>query len=181
MTLLTWRNAVKADKDSISRDPSFVGSDFSLAGQSECINRGKFNELLTEERYPLDFLATGAAERVRSLEIDIGVDEVDNPYLGKEFIRGDANESGIIDLGDASFITNYLFSGGEKPECLDAADADDNEVIEITDAIYISNFLFSASAGAQRWIPRPHPNCGVDPFGFDLFCSQNKPAPGCAP
>jgi hypothetical protein len=46
---------------------------------------------------------------------------------------------------------------------------------------YINNFLYLGPVGAQRWIPRPYPSCGVDPFGFDLFCSQNKPAPGCAP
>jgi len=57
------------------------------------------------------------------------------------FRRGDANESGDVDVADALRILNVLFLGGELA-CQDAADVDDNGVVNITDGIRILNFLF---------------------------------------
>ena len=39
------------------------------------------------------------------------------------FVRGDANQSGIIDLSDAVYVLGYLFLGSPRTiACLDAAD-----------------------------------------------------------
>ncbi len=58
------------------------------------------------------------------------------------FKRGDANGDGLIDLGDAVYVLNYLFKGGPAPDPLDVGDANCDGVVEIGDAIYLLNYLF---------------------------------------
>jgi N-acetylmuramoyl-L-alanine amidase len=76
------------------------------------------------------------------------------------FRRGDANQSGGVDLSDPVFILAWLFTGGETPACLDAADADDGGVIDISDAILLLQWLFLG--GPEPAPPGPH-RCGADP------------------
>ena len=78
---------------------------------------------------------------------------------GSEFVRGDADASGAINITDGIFVLNFLFLGGPTPSCSDAADADDSGAINITDGIYILNFLFLGGDDP----PAPHPACGEDP------------------
>lgn len=61
---------------------------------------------------------------------------------GTSFIRGDANGDGIIDLGDAVCILNYLFKGDDPPDPLDAGDANCDGIVDLGDAIYLLNYLF---------------------------------------
>jgi lamin tail-like protein len=75
------------------------------------------------------------------------------------FRRADADGSCGIDITDAVYVLNYLFSGSEAPSCLDASDPDDSGVIEITDAIFILNFLF---LGGIEPLP-PGLQTGLDP------------------
>jgi hypothetical protein len=58
------------------------------------------------------------------------------------FLRGDANHDGVINLGDAIYILNYLFKHGPAPIPMDAGDANCNGATELGDAIYILNYLF---------------------------------------
>jgi hypothetical protein len=84
------------------------------------------------------------------------------------FRRGDANGSDVIDVSDATATLNYLFLGGTRPRCHDAADADDNGEINVTDPIYFLNFLFLGGD------PLPPPNAatgpGLDPTPDRLGC-----------
>jgi hypothetical protein len=74
------------------------------------------------------------------------------------FIRGDANDDRRVDVSDAIFTLDYLFLGGDEPECADAADADDSGEIELTDAVVTLSTLF---LGGVR-LPHPFPNRGID-------------------
>lgn len=58
------------------------------------------------------------------------------------FTRGDANGDGIINLGDAIFLLNYLFNSGSAPSPPQAGDANCDDSIDISDVIYILNYLF---------------------------------------
>ena len=78
---------------------------------------------------------------------------------GREFIRGDADANGVIEITDGIFVLNFLFQGGVAPLCDDAPDADDNGAIEITDPIYTFDFLFLGGLPP----PAPSPSCGTDP------------------
>jgi|GEM_PF-1721715 len=81
------------------------------------------------------------------------------PPAGPQFVRGDADDNGIVNLTDAIFNLNYLFIGGAAPTCMDASDADNNGSLQLTDGIFILNYLFIGGA------PPPDPNgeCGLDP------------------
>ncbi len=59
-----------------------------------------------------------------------------------DFIRGDANGDGVIDLGDAIYLLNYLFKGDSAPDPLEAGDANCDGAVELGDAIYLLNYLF---------------------------------------
>lgn len=60
----------------------------------------------------------------------------------REYIRGDANGDGVINIGDPIYELFYLFSGGAEPYCLQAGDVNGDSNIDLTDPIYILNFLF---------------------------------------
>jgi len=81
--------------------------------------------------------------------------------------RGDADSNGDVNLTDAVFTLNQLFSGGPRPACPDAADADDSGSVNLTDAIVVLNYLFRqgpvpAAPGAEECGRDPTP----DPLGF---------------
>jgi hypothetical protein len=82
------------------------------------------------------------------------------------FIRGDSDRSLIVNLTDAIFTLNSLFSGGDEPPCLDAADADDNGFVNLTDAVVVLNHLFQGGTAP----PAPYPDLGTDPTADDVSC-----------
>tara|TARA_B100000809_G_scaffold8374_1_gene8106 strand:- start:554 stop:1816 length:1263 start_codon:yes stop_codon:yes gene_type:complete len=91
---------------------------------------------------------------------------------GVEFIRGDTDSSGTVEISDAIFTLQWLFTGGAEPGCLSAADADDNSSVELSDAIYTLGYLFLGGTA----LPAPYPECGEDPTGDRLGCLVS---PGC--
>jgi hypothetical protein len=88
------------------------------------------------------------------------------PYGQKDFIRGDANSDGALDISDPVTILSYLYSGGEKPACLDAVDVDDSGILDISDAIYLLNFLYQGGPAP----PQPYPTAGKDTTPDALDC-----------
>lgn len=84
---------------------------------------------------------------------------------GSNFVRGDANGSGGVEVGDAVTVLQYLFSGGVLV-CLDSGDANDNGGLDISDPIYVLGYLFSSGAAP----PAPFPNPGPDPTPDPLPC-----------
>jgi subtilisin family serine protease len=93
---------------------------------------------------------------------------------GPTFHRGDANSSGDIDLSDAVFIFMYLFGGGEKPACLEAADSNNDADVDISDGITLLGFLFLGGSAPPPPGPPGGP-CGPDPdvpgSAGDLGCA----------
>ena len=90
-----------------------------------------------------------------------------------DFIRGDSNDDGELNIGDAVFTLSFLFIGDEHPECLAANDTNDDGEVNITDVIRTLNFLFLGGTDAP---PAPFPNPGIDPTR-DLGCRE-PPLPG---
>ena len=58
-------------------------------------------------------------------------------------IRGDADLSGGISIGDAVFIINYIFAGGPAPSLYNA-DANSDGNISIGDAVLLINYIFAS-------------------------------------
>jgi len=88
------------------------------------------------------------------------------------FRRGDADQSGAIEITDAIRILGYLFLGGIPPACLDAADSDDNGALQISDPVMILGSLFLGGFGPSP----PFPGCGPDPRVDGLGCAVSA---GC--
>ncbi len=88
-----------------------------------------------------------------------------------DFIRGDANVDGDVNLADVIFLLQWLFAGGDESACLDAADCNDDGAIDLSDPVTGLLFLFSAGA-----IPDPGAeSCGQDPTPDTLFsCSYDS-------
>lgn len=94
------------------------------------------------------------------------------------FVRGDADQTGEINITDGIFILNFLFLGGSSgPGCRDAADSNDDGLLDLSDAITLFGWLF---LGAQA-PPAPSPSapgyapgdCGPDPTADNLDCGES--------
>jgi len=63
-----------------------------------------------------------------------------------EFICGDANGSGNVDISDAVYLISYIFSGGSAPVPLLAGDANCSANVDISDAVYLISYIFSGGS-----------------------------------
>jgi hypothetical protein len=88
------------------------------------------------------------------------------------FVRGDANGSANIDIGDAIKVFSHIYYGFSAPECLDAADSNDDGKYEMTDGLYVLRFQYM---GGPR-PPEPFlPLCGLDRTSDKLTCLRFRP------
>jgi hypothetical protein len=103
---------------------------------------------------------------------------------GGEYLRGDANGDGRVDLSDALAITNFLFLGGLRPHCCDAADTNGDGKLDVSDPSWLVGFLFRGSP------PPPWPfriiSAGVYGGGCTYIrrtppCSSSESGSGCSP
>ncbi|MFQ5653811.1 MAG: hypothetical protein ACE5GW_03655 [Planctomycetota bacterium] len=93
--------------------------------------------------------------------------------LGPEFVRGDGNSDGGIDISDPIWNLTYQFSMGQSV-CLDAQDVNDSGAIDLADPVFNLTFIFNS--GPQP--PSPYPLCGVDPTDTDpLGCDAYTMCP----
>lgn len=90
--------------------------------------------------------------------------------VATEFVRGDSNADGEINVADAVVTSLHLFSGREAPPCLDAADADDNGELGITDPIALLGSLFLGGGD----LPAPYPRCGEDGTNDEFICRMSS-------
>lgn len=61
---------------------------------------------------------------------------------------GDANGDGLVNIGDAVFLINYIFGGGQPPVPLSSGDENGDGEANIGDAVYLINHIFNSG-------PRP--------------------------
>ncbi len=86
--------------------------------------------------------------------------------LTTPFLRGDASDDGVVNLGDPITILSFLFSNGPPFACDDAADSNDSGGIDLADAIYLLTFLFVSGPPPEAPFPTP----GPDPTGDLIGC-----------
>lgn len=58
-------------------------------------------------------------------------------------IRGDADNSGAIDISDAVYLISFIFSGGPAPDPLWLGDASCDGAVDISDAVFLVAYIFS--------------------------------------
>jgi len=77
----------------------------------------------------------------------------DGPVAAAKFpacyvTRGDADGSGGIDISDAVYLINRIFSGGPAPVTMVAGDHNCDEGVDISDVVSVISYIFSAGAGS---------------------------------
>jgi len=55
---------------------------------------------------------------------------------------GDANGDGVINIGDAVYVVNYVFKSGPAPDPESKGDANCDLAVNVGDAVYIVNYVF---------------------------------------
>ena len=84
-----------------------------------------------------------------------------------EFLRGDTNNDGIVNIADPVYAIKYIFLNAvPRPVCEDAADANDDGQFDIADAVFQVRYLFQG--GAEP--PAPFPGIGKDNTCDQLRC-----------
>lgn len=104
----------------------------------------------------------------------VQLDELSNSI--PQFIRGDCNRDGTVNLSDPiqTLVDLFLPKEGERLTCADACDSNDDGIVEIVDPVITLGYLFLGQGG----IPLPGAvACGEDPTVDALSCLQ---PPVCA-
>lgn len=119
--------------------------------------------------YSSNGLATGALLQIAP-NATAWVCNVTATAAEQDFVRGDSNGDGGVNIADA--ITNlvWLFPNSSSMtviECLDAADMNDDGDVNIADSVSLLSYLFGGSGPAP---PSPFPSCGNDPTTDTLDC-----------
>ena len=83
-----------------------------------------------------------------------------------EFIRGDVDNSGRVDINDAIVMHSNLYLTGLQFSCLKAADVNDNGAVQQDDLVLMLQHLFLDGPA----IAPPWQRCGIDPTPDGLSC-----------
>jgi bacillolysin len=60
----------------------------------------------------------------------------------EDYICGDANADIDVNISDAVYIINYIFTGGNPPDPFDAGNVNCDGEVNVSDAVWIVNFIF---------------------------------------
>ncbi len=90
---------------------------------------------------------------------------------GTPFLRrGDCNDDGKVNVADATCALDWLFGGGQQPDCLAALNTNGDADVNLVDAVYLLLFLFSG--GPARAAPFPDCAPGMLPADERLGCAK---------
>jgi outer membrane protein assembly factor BamB len=64
-----------------------------------------------------------------------------------QYVCGDANGDGVVNVGDVVFLIAYIFSGGFPPDPVEAGDANCEGAVNVGDAVYLIAYIFSGGPG----------------------------------
>lgn len=90
-----------------------------------------------------------------------------------DYLRGDSNGDGNINIADPIFALAYLFNLGTSPPCMEAADANGDLGVDLGDALYLLNYI----NGMGPAPPAPFPDCGSNPGIGVLGCATSSTCP----
>jgi len=71
------------------------------------------------------------------------------------WILGDANRNCSVSVGDAVFIINYIFKGGDAPDPLKIGDINGDCLVDVADGVYLINYVFKGG-------PEPLAGCAEE-------------------
>src|SRR5262249_22673918 len=88
-------------------------------------------------------------------------------FVHPDFLRGDADGSGLLNITDPLKTLRYLFGQEDGSLCEDAMDSDDSGSVEVSDVILLLSYLFLEET---RELAPPRGACGPDPTADSLLC-----------
>jgi len=89
--------------------------------------------------------------------VRVNCDGISGGDEDSQYVRGDSNTDGVMDLSDPQTTMAYLFRNGPRPTCMSAADANGDGEVDLSDAIYGLSFSFRGGPAP----PHPFRKCGV--------------------
>lgn len=72
------------------------------------------------------------------------------PPIVEEYVRGDANGDGIINVGDIVYLVSYLYKGGPEPYPVWVGDCNCDEIVNVGDIVFLVSYLYKGG---------PPPSC----------------------
>ncbi len=116
-------------------------------------------------------LIADSCEISLGLELDINANQIPDS-CEPQFIRGDLNQDGVLDISDASLLLAKLFL--QSPiNCQMAMDVNDDGLLDISDPVSTLAILFAQQVGP----PPPFPSCGVGLTSTGLSCDSYNLCP----
>lgn len=88
--------------------------------------------------------------------------------VARQFLRGDSNGDGSVNLDDALAILSFTYLGGAAPPCLAAADANDDGTIDVADVVFTAVYAVGGGVAPSA----PFPDCGLEPQVSTLSCAS---------
>ena len=153
------------DEDSFFANPKLLADDeLHIQCSSPCVDAG---ELIHPVNNEIDI---DGEVRIAHGGVDLGADEIVTDQT--PFIRGDADQDGIITTGDLILLQCVLYSTCTT-DCEDALDWDDDDKLTLADYVLCQDFLYSSGPPP----PPPYPNCGPDPFCNEFICEDHDYCP----
>ena len=144
----------------INSDPVYIGSN----GSSRY-----FNGLVDDVQiYDVALSAEEIEDLAENILIDPGPGPGDPEPAAPQFVRGDSDDNGQLNLTDAVFILQYLFRAGAVPSCLQAGDVNRDGGVNLSDAVAILSYLFLAGEPPRD----PFSECGLDAAERELSCES---------
>lgn len=118
--------------------------------------------------YPHSGIPAGSSSPLAVLNA-IQLERLPDPEVN--FLRGDANQDGAVDVGDVTASLSVLFAGTFNT-CADSLDANEDESHDIGDPIHVISYLFVGGPPPSA----PFDNCGTD-RASDLGCEAFSGCP----
>ncbi len=100
---------------------------------------------------PVDSTSAGLNYYWKVLAVDkfSGVTQSSQAFMFSTLNPGDANLDGMVDVGDAVVIINYVFRGGAEPASPTAADVNADCSVDVGDAVYLIKYIFRGGTPPQ--------------------------------
>lgn len=82
-----------------------------------------------------------------SISAAISVTEIVAP-----FVCGDPDRSEVVNIADAVYMVNFIFSGGGRPDPMASGDVQCDGMVNISDVVYLIRYIFGGG-------PQPCEGC----------------------
>ena len=79
-----------------------------------------------------------------------------NPQTNLDYIRGDVNGDGIVNVADVIWSLQEIFNNGPVGTCNDAKNANGDTIFDVADPIWLISYIFQNGSAP----PAPFPDCG---------------------